>query len=111
MKSRHVLIISSIFWSSFASAQAANAFLTGNCIFQKCDNAANSSESSFCAGYVAGITDALQRSRTVCLPKHVTVRQARDIIIKYLRNHPEERHYSAASEIALALKQAFPCDQ
>ena len=81
MKSRHILIVTSILWSSFASAQSASAFLTGNDIFQKCDNAANSSESSFCAGYIAGITDALVRTKAICLPKHFTVRQARDIVV------------------------------
>lgn len=28
---------------------------------------------------------------------------------KYLANHPETRHFGAASQVMLALQQAFPC--
>ena len=91
MKSKHVLIIASIFWSNFASAQPSSGFHTGNEIFQICDNAAERSESLICSGYIAGIADALQLTKMICLPKHASVRQARDIVINYLRNHPESR--------------------
>jgi hypothetical protein len=29
--------------------------------------------------------------------------------MSYLRSHPESRHFGAASEVLLSLKQAYPC--
>jgi hypothetical protein len=62
-----------------------------------------------CLGYVAGVSDALEEVNQICPPKGVNVRQIIDLIVKYLSDHPEKRHYDAASEAGLALMDAFPC--
>jgi hypothetical protein len=41
--------------------------------------------------------------RLAHFPEGVSGEQARDVAIKYLRAHPEERHRSAASLVAYAL--------
>src|SRR5262249_52880631 len=45
---------------------------------------------------------------TVCLPQ-VSTRQLVDMVMAYLRAHPESRIYSAASIGDVAFTQAFPC--
>ena len=42
------------------------------------------------------------------MPKFVTIGQARDIVLKYLHEHPGSRHYSASREAAISLELAFP---
>jgi hypothetical protein len=47
---------------------------------------------------------------TFCLPANVTVGQMQDVVENYLREHPENRHFTAASLIADALQRKFPCN-
>jgi hypothetical protein len=39
----------------------------------------------------------------------VTNGQAEDVVGKYLKDHPEERHHMAAALIIKAIAEAFPC--
>jgi hypothetical protein len=41
--------------------------------------------------------------------RRATARQLADIAVNYLRDHPEQRHYVASADVALALASAFPC--
>lgn len=88
-----------------AQAQAATyfSFYNGN------DLLANS-EAVF-QGYVVGIVDSLQKagSSSVCMPARVTVGQVTAVAKKYLNDHPEDLHYSAAGLVTYALQKAFPC--
>jgi hypothetical protein len=45
----------------------------------------------------------------VCIPSEATLAQVRDVVIRYLQEHPEERHYAASSLSLRALVLAFPC--
>src|SRR5262249_43636035 len=49
------------------------------------------------AGFVVGVTEALEYReggtyRTICFSKNVTNQEDADVVVKYLRDHPEERH-------------------
>ena len=46
-----------------------------------------------------------------CSPNNVTSGQVRDIIIKALRNHPEDRQTDAYILVVAALVEAMPCGQ
>ncbi len=96
-----------LFWPTAVLAGAG--FKSGNELYSDCSAPKSSSDYAFCAGYVAGMTDTLQVPSIVCLPEHVTIGQSVDVVMKYLRNNPENRHYAAASVGLAALKQAFPC--
>ncbi len=39
----------------------------------------------------------------------VTNGQVRDVVVKYLKDHPEERHFLASILAVKALSKAFPC--
>jgi hypothetical protein len=44
-----------------------------------------------------------------CADKNVTLKQMFDVVTRYLAAYPETRHLAAASLVAHALAEAFPC--
>jgi len=102
---RATVLVAGLLWPVSAFAD----FQNGNSLFEKCSATANHFDSTYCLGYVAGMTDAYAYAKSVCPPNGFTLGQSVDVVVKYLRDHPEDRHYTAASEVALALEHAFPC--
>ena len=99
-----------------ASAQAQRvSTTTGNDLLQLCESK-DKFEQAFCIGYVTGITDVEgfdsaiypERQRS-CIAEKATSGQLSDIVVKYLKDHPEERHLQAAILVVKAMGQAFPC--
>ena len=77
-----------------------------------------------CLGYVEGVADAGEQEALAgasvtgastlgiwrwCIPTGAAPGQARDIVAKFLRENPAQRHLAAASIVALALQRAWPC--
>jgi hypothetical protein len=68
-----------------------------------------------CVSYIAGVVDVqgmrnmLGISHTFCVPKEVPMSQLASIVLKYLKNNPEDRHGVAAAFVNGALLEAFPC--
>ena len=102
--------------SQSASDEQPTGFLSGNRLLDICDQ----SHSALCIGYIAGIADAMGTSLAdgshpavagwqACFPQGVSGGQVRDVAINYLQAHPEQRQLSAASLVAHALSEAFPC--
>lgn len=67
-------------------------------------------------GYVTGAIDTYSIGGTngapymqICMPDAVTAGQATAVYCKYLADHPEDRHYNAASLIWAAMNDAWPC--
>jgi peptidase E len=91
-------------------AQHPTNFYDGNQLYQYCTSD-NSVEGGLCLGYITGVADVLQNQNgnNICLPKNAVINQIVDTVKKYLTNNPESRHYSAYSEISVALGTAFPC--
>jgi hypothetical protein len=91
---------------------ASGVFFTGNDLYEECQKLIHNA----CTGYVMAVSDALQDAadangspRTVCLSPGVEARQLVDVVVRYLREHPEIRHASAASMVTVALQGSFPC--
>jgi Rap1a immunity proteins len=104
MRLRALLVAAGLLWPVPVLSQESSGFFTGNDLYDKC-----TAQSLVCAAYVAGMADALAHDGTVCLPQNVTTRQLVDVIMAYLRAHPEARNYSAASIGDVGFTQAFPC--
>ena len=100
------LLFAALFLLSPTFAFAEKGFVKADDLFSKC-----SSSSPLCAGYIAGVSDIMSTNDDICLPSHATIQQVTDIVVKYLSDHPERRHYSASSEAGVALMQAFPCSK
>jgi hypothetical protein len=90
------------------------AFVSGNKLLEMCTPVQLPS----CYSYIEGVVDALQSTFSAphmqqhalfCLPQGTTARQLADITINHLSDHPEQRHYVASANVALALANAFPC--
>lgn len=62
-----------------------------------------------CLGYVLGVADTLGATGNACIPPDTMEDQTRDLVIKYLHDHPESRHLGAASQVGISLMTAFPC--
>ena len=102
-------------WIISASAYGQtvrSGFFSGNTLWESCQRRGPSdAPNPECMVYSIGVAD----SHTVstpgwwCPPSNVTSGQVADVVSAYLRNHPEMRHYLAASTVALAIQEAFPC--
>jgi Rap1a immunity proteins len=78
-------------------------------------------DSSFCIDFVQGITqsnllyegilkDRVKDKAQFCLPSGgITNAQAARVVVKYLRDHPEELHRHEFTLAFWAFKDAFPC--
>ena len=71
-----------------------------------------------CTSYTLGVIDSIENAvssglmtRTFCIPSgnKVPLEQLRDIVAKFLREHPEKRHLSGAAIVSAAATDAFPC--
>lgn len=96
-----------------SAARQTGAFMTGNTLLSHCDEP-DAIGTTYCVAYVVGIADMMNDGisiggRRACLPGGVTSFQVRDIAVAYLRRNPQSRHYIAASIVAVALADAFPC--
>ena len=90
-------------------------FVDGNLLYSWCTTAGTELR---CFSYVEGVWDMIdiyQRENAlrtaICVPAGVgvTSRQLRDAAVKYLEQHPANRHYAASSLVWSALKDAWPC--
>lgn len=87
---------------------------TGNDLLDSCES--KDFKEAFCLGYITGVTDldgmdgsVFPERRRSCVAENVSNGQVKDIVVKYLKDHPEERHLLAAILIVKAMAQAFPC--
>jgi len=89
----------------------ARAFHSANELYASCDP---DPRASACTEYVAGVTDGLwaldSHLTEICLPDGVVLSQTVDVVVKWLKDNPAQRHYSASSDIEVALREAFPCE-
>lgn len=63
-------------------------------------------------GYVAAVYDSDLESAygfSYCVPNGVTTGQATDVFWRYLVQHPEVRHLSAAYLVRTSFRESFPC--
>ena len=90
------------------TAPALAEFHSGNNIYR--DSVSSESFAKvYCIAYIVGSFDQLKDSEEYkCVPKkNVSEGQIRDVVIAYLRNKPEARHFGAASLIHNAIYLAF----
>ena len=109
MRLAALVVAAGLLWPVSADTQAAVSYLeTGDMLYTDCST---SMGRTACISYVMGVTDALSLMGAICTPEHSTARQAIDVVVKYLRAHPEQRPLSAAMQVRGALQEAFPCKE
>jgi hypothetical protein len=90
-----------------AATQALADDTSGNNLYNACQQSPE-----FCFGVAAGLVVASWtpvRTALSCLPDGVLASQVGDVITKYLREHPEQRHHHSADVLAAAISDAWPC--
>lgn len=107
---------------------AAHAALSGEELLKRCSTSEKSMagtplsaeellDSSWCVGYVSGLLDGfgvadfkVEGEKMVC-PKEdgLSRSQALGIIMRYLREHPDDSPKSGRRSALLALAKALPC--
>jgi hypothetical protein len=87
----------------------------GDAFYAECSQAPNRTT---CGGYIAGVLEgwnlaALNYSELmrVCLPADKTVDQAFDVVMDYLRDRPEHRHWARSALVLIAISERWPCDR
>ena len=108
-----LLLISACAGSGLA-ADNYESIESGNTLLAKCVGPPENQ--LICAGYTAGIYDMINLLETTsavpkrhCFPPGVTRLQLHDVVIRYLQEHPEQRHMGAAALVSDALEDAWPC--
>ena len=97
---------------SYQNAHAGSFFLSGNDLYTYI-NGDNAYDKGSALGFVVGIADGeeSQKRPRICISDQVTRGQVRDVVKKYLTEHPEQRHFTAASLVIESLMAAFPCQK
>jgi len=111
-----LLSVTLIGFASPSKAEEAKDF-RGTDLYTACTG--TPSEQLLCQTYILGFYDALglwqaaarseHQTPITCFPNGVTPEQARLIIEKYMRVHPDKLHQPARVIAAVALAAAFPC--
>ena|ERR1700733_4824606 len=126
-----LIVLTALFCSMFSASTNAQT-TTGADIIAKCKQAAadadnlkpdtvNRFDAGFCAGFMSGVNedqlmwqasdkmDHRDHILSYCFPDASTNGQMLRVFVKYLDDHPEELHESAAFLYLKAMHKAFPC--
>ena len=94
----------------YSPAHAKSSFLDGNMLHSYCSSV-SARERSACEGYIAGYMDMLyifhDPAKANC-DFATNSSQMMDIVINYLKEHPEKRHHDGSSLVLTAMANAYP---
>jgi hypothetical protein len=66
-----------------------------------------------CDAYVDGFSDAIaaggREHALACVPRAATGTELRDVLVKFLKDHPEDQHLKASALATRAFAKAYPC--
>lgn len=99
------------------SAGAPDVAGTGNDFLAACEHPTTATL-DLCYTYVRGMheatlfwTDYFGKEPPFCMPKTATYMQGVDVMVKYLKGHPETRHQPMIGLYVQAFTATFPCPQ
>lgn len=61
-------------------------------------------------GYVIGVID-VANGVLACPPNDASIKQVKQIVINYMKAHPEQWNNSADSSVVAALRSTWPCSK
>lgn len=86
-------------------------FITGDQLEAMC----NAPDIGSCVRYVEGAADLYAvfhnsvQIGEACVPQSTNSLQAKDVVVAFIKNHPEVRRLTGAAVVVGALNEAFPC--
>jgi len=113
-----VAVFSPPSWGIAATTNDGNKLLTdcGAAVtFMDGERLLDTVGASHCLGFIQGLNQMNDfyglkgAPMFFCRPREVTAGQATRIVVKYLRDHPEELHKEDFVLVVAALSAAFPC--
>lgn len=112
-----LLVMAGIMMVTAAHAQRDN-FSIGNGFYSFCSSASEEWQHSACLAYTKGLHDMAgflwARGRVkpeICLPQGVSLSQYLDILLKYLKDNPDQRHKPTAELLWVAASKSYPCSR
>jgi hypothetical protein len=97
--------LTSLAWH--ATAFSTSAYRDGNELYQYCLEGAGEVGKTVCNNYIMGAVDTLMMGGVLCPPSNASAGDLIDTVIKYLRDNPDIRRYTAASNVTSALKEFY----
>jgi len=98
------------------SGDPAGPGFTGNDFLQKCDKGQSEGvDLLYCYGYISGLNDAFMYGKILWSGKppfcnqDTTTDQNVRIVLKYIKDNPEQAHTSTGLLFLQAMQKAFPC--
>jgi hypothetical protein len=117
-----VILIAFHMQSAFSSPSAGELLTNCGAIVRQQDNGAKLSDTELvqgvsCIQYLSGLLDGVTLTESlsggatmICAPASgISNDQLVRVVVKYLREHPENLHRSGRMEALIALSKAFPC--
>jgi hypothetical protein len=105
---RILLAFAGLLWG-VCSAEAY--FIDGNELHRLCNESQlQGYNQGTCTGYVIAIVEMLGTFAGGCKLDNVKSGQLRDVIKRYLVDHPEERHQPAHFLVVYSMNQSFRCN-
>ena len=108
-----IIIAAALAACLFASPAAAAPLMTGNSYLDYCAR----KDRTVCDSYTIGIIDGIivwrfldRASTQICIPERATTPQLVSVATDFIRSMPKYRHYDALQLLAVAYKEAFPCE-
>ena len=94
------------------SCPAFAAGTDGNVLYRQC-TATSAIEQVACHQFIIGVVDGINLASETglepfTLPTNVKGEQVKDVVLRYLRDFPERRHWSGAVLVWNAMRGAFP---
>jgi Rap1a immunity proteins len=84
-------------------------FMDGNALLRSCSAPRGDIYQGECLGYIQGVVDAGSANSRICPSVNIELQQLVDIVIRYLKAHPENRHLAAAQLVEIAVRSFFSC--
>jgi hypothetical protein len=117
-----ICIVVILFWSMLTERVEAQDVTSSKGVMATdlagmCKDGRRTIGEAFCAGFLFGIKAGIAQAPAMldagygCLPPSVTVQELRNIVGKYIDEHPENQSEDARSVTIAAIGLAFPCKQ
>lgn len=109
---RRFVLIAAMVAASVSGAGAVTVFESGNKLHEDCSSSRSSFTDGACFGYILGAVDTYEimrarRDMRPCIRTNANARQVVDVVKKYLRDHPEDRDFTAYTSVEEGLEAAF----
>ena len=122
------ILVALVLFGLVVRDEAAADFYDGKMLLQDCQggddqqetqNFAGLSQWGTCVGYIAAVVDTMSNAsltagsvntQQLCVSEHVQLSQLKDIVLRWLNDHPEKSQSAASLLVFQALKEKFPCN-